>query len=94
MVGGSGTELVVTGAEDGLVPVWDGGEDGGEVSVAEFDVGCPVTAVCWSADGASVYAAAWDNEIHVRVLLSSLAFSFLLPYTSSAHIDFFQFFFF
>ncbi|KAJ7823435.1 WD40-repeat-containing domain protein [Mycena olivaceomarginata] len=77
-----GTELGVTGAEDGLVPVWDGGEDGGKVPVAEFDVGCPVTAVCWSADGASVYAAALDNEIHIHDLRKPTQFS-----TLSGHTD-------
>ncbi|KAJ7871900.1 WD40-repeat-containing domain protein [Mycena olivaceomarginata] len=70
MAGGSGTELVVTGADDGLVPV------------AEFDVGCPVTAVCWSADGASVYAAALDNEIHIYDLRKSTQLS-----TLSGHTD-------
>ncbi|KAJ7730042.1 U5 snRNP complex subunit [Mycena olivaceomarginata] len=82
MAGGSGTELVVTGADDGLVRVWDGGEDGGKVPVAEFDVGCPVTAVCWSADGASVYAAALDNEIHIYDLRKSTQLS-----TLSGHTD-------
>ena len=48
--------------------MWDGGEDGGKVPMVEFDVGYSVTAECWSVDGASVYAAALDNEIHVRVL--------------------------
>jgi len=69
MAGGSGTELVATGSDDGTVRVWDGGEDGGKIPIAEFEVGCPVTAVCWSADGASIYAAALDNEIHVRCSL-------------------------
>ncbi|KAF9448968.1 WD40 repeat-like protein [Macrolepiota fuliginosa MF-IS2] len=65
MAGGSGTELVVTGSDDGTVKIWEGGEDANKTPVATFDVGCPVTAVCWSADGANVYAGAIDNEIHV-----------------------------
>ncbi|KAJ7347412.1 WD40-repeat-containing domain protein [Mycena albidolilacea] len=83
MVDGSGMELGVTEAEDGLVPMWDGGEDGGEVPVAEFDVGCPVTAVCWSADGASVYAAALDNEIHIYDLRKSTQLSTLSRHTET-----------
>ncbi|KAK7062405.1 WD-repeats-region domain-containing protein [Favolaschia claudopus] len=83
MAGGSGTELVVTGADDGLVRLWDGGEDGGKLPVAEFDVGCPVTAVCWSADGASVYAAALDNEIHIYDLRKSTQLSTLTGHTDT-----------
>nr|GAT44917.1 predicted protein [Mycena chlorophos] len=82
MAGGSGTELVVTGADDGIVKVWDGGEDGGKDPVAQFEVGCPVTAVCWSADGASVYAAALDNEIHMYDLRKGTQLS-----TLTGHVD-------
>ncbi|KAJ7060818.1 hypothetical protein C8F01DRAFT_175498 [Mycena amicta] len=46
MAGGSGTELVANGADDGVVRVWDGGGNGGKEPIAEFEVGCPVTAVC------------------------------------------------
>jgi hypothetical protein len=30
-----------------------------------LEIGCPVTAVCWSADGNNIYVGAIDNEIHV-----------------------------
>lgn len=61
-----GTELVATASDDKTVKVWDVGEDGGKVPVATFEVGCPATAVCWSADGTNLYVGALDNEIHVR----------------------------
>ncbi|KAF8345640.1 WD40-repeat-containing domain protein [Amanita rubescens] len=63
--GGMGTELVATASDDKTVKVWDAGEDGGKVPVATFEVGCPATAVCWSADGTNLYVGALDNEIHV-----------------------------
>jgi Prp8 binding protein len=65
MASGSGTELVATGSDDGTVKIWEGGDESSKLSVAEFDVGCPVTALCWSADGANVYVGALDNVIHV-----------------------------
>jgi WD40 repeat protein len=68
MAGGAGTELVATGSDDGTVKIWEGGEDAGKHAVATFEVGCPVTAVAWSADGANVYIGAIDNEIHVSSL--------------------------
>ncbi|KAJ7098546.1 WD40-repeat-containing domain protein [Mycena belliarum] len=83
MAGGSGAELVVTGADDGTVRVWDGSEDGGKVPIAEFDLGCPVTAVCWAADGASVYAAALDNEIHIYDLRKGTQLSTLTGHTDT-----------
>lgn len=70
MASGSGIELVATGSDDGTVKIWEGGEDANKTPVATLEVGCPVTAVCWSADGANVYAGAIDNEIHVSVFLS------------------------
>lgn len=72
-----GTELLVTGGDDGAVRVWDVGADGqGEDArepVKEFEVGCPVTAVCWSSDAAQIYVAALDNCIHVRFLSCRIA---------------------
>ncbi|KAG8888643.1 hypothetical protein FRB98_007204 [Tulasnella sp. 332] len=63
-----GTELLVTGGDDGAVRVWDVGANGqGEDArepVKEFEIGCPVTAVCWSSDAAQIYVAALDNCIH------------------------------
>lgn len=66
MAGGAGVELVATGSDDGVVKIWEGGEDAGKHAVTTFEIGCPVTSVCWSADGANVYIGALDNEIHVR----------------------------
>jgi Prp8 binding protein len=67
---GAGIELVATGSDDGTVKVWEGGDEGKKTAVASFEVGCPVTAVCWSADGTNVYVGALDNEIHVCAQLS------------------------
>jgi Prp8 binding protein len=67
MAGGAGIELIATGSDDGTVRIWEGGEDGGKQSVAVFEIGCPVTSVCWGADGQNVYIGALDNEIHVRI---------------------------
>ena len=66
VAGGAGIELVATGADDGTVRIWEGGDEGAKHSVAIFEIGCPVTSLCWSADGTSVYIGALDNEIHVR----------------------------
>lgn len=71
MASGSGTELIVTGSDDGTVKVWESSTDDGGVGkhpVTTIDIGCPVTGVCWSKDGQNVYVAALDNEIHVRLL--------------------------
>ncbi|KAH8118821.1 WD40 repeat-like protein [Phellopilus nigrolimitatus] len=82
LAGGAGVELVATGADDGRVHVWEGGDDGAKGAVATFDVGCPVTAVCWSADGATLYAGALDNEIHVFDLRKGLE-----VYALTGHTD-------
>ncbi|CAK5275041.1 unnamed protein product [Mycena citricolor] len=84
VVAGSGAELVVTGSDDGVVRVWDADAEGagGRTPVVEFEVGCPVTAVCWSPDGASVYAAALDNEIHIYDVRKGAQLS-----TLSGHTD-------
>ncbi|TFK28996.1 WD40 repeat-like protein [Coprinopsis marcescibilis] len=69
MASGSGTELLATGSDDGTVKVWAGGSDDPSSSdkqpIATLDIGCPVTAVAWSQDGANLYIGAIDNEIHV-----------------------------
>jgi hypothetical protein len=65
MAGGAGVELVATGSDDGSVKIWEGGEEASKVPVATLEVGCPVTSVCWSADGQNIYVGAIDNEIHV-----------------------------
>lgn len=64
--GGPGVELLATGADDSTVMIWEGGDEGSKYNVAEWDIGCPVTAVCWGPDGNSVYIGALDNLIHVR----------------------------
>ena len=69
MGGGAGIELVATGSDDGTVKIWEGGHEASKQAVATFELGCPVTAVCWSADGSSLYIGALDNEIHVRTCL-------------------------
>lgn len=61
-----GTELLATAADDNLVRIW---ESDSKTTVDEWDVGSPVTSVCWSADGAQIYAGAVDNAIHVSVSL-------------------------
>lgn len=64
-----GTELLVTGGDDGHVRIWDVGSDGqGEDAkepIKEWNIGFPITAVAWSADGSQVYAGGLDNCIHV-----------------------------
>ncbi|KDQ15481.1 hypothetical protein BOTBODRAFT_54751 [Botryobasidium botryosum FD-172 SS1] len=57
-----GTELLVTGADDGFIRIWEAGE---KEPVQQWKVGCPVTAACWSADGSQVFVGALDNEVHV-----------------------------
>ena len=71
--GAAGGELIASASDDGTVRVWEGGDEGSKQPVAVFEVGCPVTAVCWSADGANIYAGALDNEIHVRLMTLTAA---------------------
>ncbi|EJD35707.1 WD40 repeat-like protein [Auricularia subglabra TFB-10046 SS5] len=65
VAGGAGVELVATASDDGTVCIWEGGDEATKAPVAEFEIGCPATAVCWSADGSQVFVGALDNEIHV-----------------------------
>jgi len=69
--------------DDGTVKVWEGGEEAGKIPVATFEVGCPVTAVCWSKDGNSVYVGAIDNEVHVYDLRKGLQVSSLIGHVDS-----------
>ncbi|KAF8076838.1 WD40-repeat-containing domain protein [Lyophyllum atratum] len=78
----AGTELLATGSDDGTVKIWEGGEETKKLPVATFDIGCPVTSVCWSADGANVYIGALDNEIHVYDLRKNEQ-----VYSLSGHTD-------
>jgi len=80
--GGAGVELVATASDDGTVKVWEGGQEGGKLPVAVFEIGCPVTSVCWSADGSTVYIGALDNEIHVYDLRKNEQ-----VYTLAGHVD-------
>lgn len=66
IAGGAGVELLASAADDGTVKVWEGGEEGQKEAVSTFEIGCPATAVCWSADGTQLFVGALDNEIHVR----------------------------
>lgn len=66
LAGGAGVELLASASDDGTVRVWEGGDEAGKEPVAVFELGCPVTCVAWSADGATIYAGALDNVIHVR----------------------------
>ncbi|KAL1716966.1 WD40-repeat-containing domain protein [Schizophyllum commune] len=82
MASGSGQELVATASDDGTVKVWEGGEEASKQAIATFEVGCPATAVCWSADGAQLYVGALDNEIHVYDLRKGEQ-----VYTLTGHTD-------
>lgn len=82
MGGGAGIELVATGSDDGTVKIWEGGHEASKQAVATFELGCPVTAVRWSADGSNLYIGALDNEIHVYDIRKQAEVS-----TLSGHTD-------
>ncbi|KAF6761915.1 U5 snRNP complex subunit [Ephemerocybe angulata] len=83
MSAGAGIELVATGSDDGTVKVWEGGDDAKKHPVANFEIGCPVTAVAWGADGNTVYIGAIDNEIHVYDLRKQEEVYSLLGHTDT-----------
>jgi len=64
---GHGIELVATASDDSTVKIWECGDEGSRDNVATWELGCPVTSVCWGPDGNSVFVGALDNLIHVRV---------------------------
>ena len=39
MAGGAGVELVATGADDGTVRIWEGGDEGPKAPVSVFEIG-------------------------------------------------------
>jgi len=80
-IAGSGTELLATGSDDGTVKIWEGGDEASKQAVATFEIGCPVTSVCWNKEGNAVYVGAIDNEVHV--CLNSLTLFPLLIYLST-----------
>jgi len=77
-IAGSGTELLATGSDDGTVKIWEGGDEASKQAVATFEIGCPVTSVCWNKEGNAVYVGAIDNEVHV--CLNSFTLFLLLTY--------------
>jgi Prp8 binding protein len=82
IAGGAGVELIATASDDSTVKIWEGGEDAKKEPVVTLNIGCPATAVCWSADGANVYVGALDNEIHVYDIRNQKE-----VYTLSGHTD-------
>ncbi|KAK4705077.1 Prp8 binding protein, partial [Phenoliferia sp. Uapishka_3] len=60
--GGEGRGLFVSGSDDGTVRVWS--EDTKE-AIKIVELGYPITAVKWSADGQSVFVGGVDNDVHV-----------------------------
>ncbi|KAJ7572447.1 U5 snRNP complex subunit [Mycena floridula] len=83
MAGGAGVELVATASDDKTVKVWEGGDEGSKHPVATFEMKCPATSVCFSADGANVYIGALDNEIHVYDIRKNQEVYSLLGHTDT-----------
>jgi len=65
------------------VKIWEGGHEASKQAVATFELGCPVTAVCWSADGSHLYIGALDNEIHVYDIRKQAEVSTLSRHTDT-----------
>jgi len=49
------------------------GDEASKTHVATLEIGCPVTVVCWSANGPNVYVGAINNETYVRVFIPLLS---------------------
>lgn len=60
-VRGTGRELLLAGGDDGVVRVWD---VDAKDSLAEIDIGHPVTSAKWSIDGQQAFIGGLDNDIH------------------------------
>ncbi|KNZ62477.1 hypothetical protein VP01_1266g12 [Puccinia sorghi] len=58
---GHGHDLVASASDDGTVRIWR--EDDKE-PLDSFQLGYPLTAVEWSADGQQIFVGGLDNDIH------------------------------
>ncbi|EPQ28352.1 uncharacterized protein PFL1_04179 [Pseudozyma flocculosa PF-1] len=58
----SGTEILVSGGDDGRVMLWDPQD---KQALDVLNVGYPVTAVAFSDDASQVYVGGLDNDIHI-----------------------------
>jgi WD40 repeat protein len=76
----SSRELIVTGGDDGKVRVWDVEE---KEPVETIELGYPITAVAWSADGQQVFIAGLDNDVHVCTFRTILPFPSICTYSLS-----------
>ncbi|POW22532.1 hypothetical protein PSHT_01188 [Puccinia striiformis] len=59
--GASGHDLLASASDDGTVRIWR--EDDKE-PLESFELGYPLTAVEWSADGQQIFVGGLDNDIH------------------------------
>ncbi|KAG0149043.1 hypothetical protein CROQUDRAFT_89618 [Cronartium quercuum f. sp. fusiforme G11] len=57
----TGRDLVASGSDDGTVRIWCEEE---KEPVDEVELGYPVTALQWSADGQQLFIGGIDNDIH------------------------------